>query len=287
MRRWSSLVAAAAFVEIIDPDQPGWPVSGAGDHDGPMTSAAAKSEPNGWARHPCVARLARYLALSASDIASLGELIEQDVTVEKRRDLVVDGDAYRKLAFVGEGFGARYKLLRNGKRQILNVILPGDVIGVPGSFLERAPYSVLALTRMKLSVCSTDAYVQLCYRRPQFGLALSWLAVHEAATYAERVIDTGRRTPVERLAHFLLELHARLAAVGGAEPAGFDLPFSQEVMGDALGLSVPHLNRMLAQLRTEGLITLAHRRVEFPDRKAIELRAHFQPLTLTRVPAPD
>src|SRR5579883_1227890 len=225
-----------------------------------MSRAAVKSELDRWPHHPCVARLTRYLALSAADIASLGELIEQDVTIEKRRDLVVDGDAYHKLAFVGEGFGARYKLLRNGKRQILNVILPGDVIGVPGSFLERAPYSVLAL---------------------------SWLAVHEAATYAERVIDTGRRTPVERLAHFLLELQARLAAIGGADPAGFDLPFSQEVMGDALGLSVPHLNRMLAQLRAEGLITLDHRRVAFPDRKAIELRAHFQPLILARVPAPE
>jgi hypothetical protein len=69
-----------------------------------MTSVAAKSVLNGWASHPCVARLSRYLALSASDIASLGALIDQDVTVEKRRDLVVDGDVYRKLAFVGEGF---------------------------------------------------------------------------------------------------------------------------------------------------------------------------------------
>jgi CRP-like cAMP-binding protein len=251
-----------------------------------MTSAPAKIELNDWASHPFVARLERYLALSAADIASLGRLIEQELTVERRRELVVDGDAYRKLCFVGDGFAARYKLLRNGKRQILNVILPGDVIGVPGSFLERAIYSVVALTGMKLTVCSIDAYVQLCYRRPQFGLALSWLAVHEAASYAERIIDTGRRTPIERLAHFLLELHSRLALVDRAEPARFDLPFSQEIMGDALGLSVPHLNRMLAQLRTEGLITLAHRRVEFPDRKAIELRAHFQPLTLARVPAP-
>jgi len=249
-----------------------------------MTSAPAKIEPNGWASHPFVARLERYLALTASDIASLGRLIEQELTVEKRRDLVIDGHAYRKLCFVGEGFGARYKLLRNGKRQILNVILPGDVVGVPGSFLERAIYSVIALTEMKLAVCSTDAYVRLSYRRPQFGLALAWLAVHEAASYAERVIDTGRRTPIERLAHFLLELHSRLALIGRAAPAGFDLPFSQEIMGDALGLSVPHLNRMLARLRAEGLITLANRRVEFPDLDTIQVRAHFQPLTLARVP---
>ncbi len=251
-----------------------------------MTSASAKIEREGWASHPFVARLRRYLALTESNVKNLGRLIEHDLTVEKRRDLVLDGDEYRKLCFVGEGFGARYKLLRNGKRQILNVILPGDVVGVPGSFLERAIYSVVALTEMKLAVCSTETYVQLCYRHPQFGLALSWLAVHEAASYAERIIDTGRRTPIERLAHFLLELHARLAVIGRAETSSFELPFSQEVMGDALGLSVPHLNRMLAQLRAEGLVVLAHRRVEFPDLKAIVTRAHFQPVAMARIPAP-
>lgn len=73
--------------------------------------------------------------------------------------------------------------------------------------------------------------------------------------------------------------------VGRADANGFELPFSQEVLGDALGLSVPHLNRMMSQLRFEGLITFASRRVEFPDLAAIQVRAHFQPLNLTRIPA--
>ena len=240
-----------------------------------------------WNRHPFVTRLSRYLTLSRNDLDSLRQLIEAELTIEKRRDLVIDGYEYRKLCFVAEGYGARYKLLRNGKRQILNVILPGDMIGVPVSFLERESYSVVAVTDMKMHVCSTDSYIQLCYRRPQFGLALSWLAVHEAAFYAEHIIDTGRRTPAERLAHFLLELHSRLAMVGRAEPTGFDLPFSQEVLGDVLGLSVPHLNRMLSQLRFEGLVSVASRRVDFPDLPAIQMRAHFQPLTLTRIPDAD
>lgn len=238
-----------------------------------------------WINHPFVMRLKRYLTLGKADLENLHRLVECELTVEKRRDLVVDGYEYRKLCFVADGFGARYKLLRNGKRQILNVILPGDVIGLPGGFVDRANYSVIALTEMRIDVCSIDAYVQLCYHRPQFGLALSWLAVHEAALYAERVVDTGRRTPPERLAHFLLELHSRLAAVGRAEPAAFDLPFSQEVLGDALGLSVPHLNRMMSQLRFEGLVRLIDRRVEFSDLAAICVRAQFQPLNLTRIPA--
>src|SRR5690348_7730819 len=133
-----------------------------------MTSVMAELGPDEWVTHPFVSRLERYIALSESDIKGLGRLIDGPITVEKRRDLIVDGDEYRKLCFVGEGFGARYKLLRNGKRQILNVILPGDVVGVPGSFLDRANYSVVALTEMRLHVCASESYIQLCYRRPQF-----------------------------------------------------------------------------------------------------------------------
>src|SRR5215510_1129207 len=171
-----------------------------------MTMALAEARLDDRTAHPFVARLKRYIGLGRADLDSLWRLIETELTLEKRRDLVIDGYEYRKLCFVADGYGARYKLLRNGKRQILNVILPGDLIGVPVSFLERATYSVVAVTDMKMHVCSTDSYVQLCYRRPQFGLALGWLASHEAAFYAEHIIDTGRRTPPERLAHFLLEL---------------------------------------------------------------------------------
>lgn len=234
--------------------------------------------------HPFFARVSRFFDLTTADHNSLQRLIESEVTVKKRKDLVVDGYEYRKLGFVEDGFATRYKLLHNGKRQIINVVLPGDVVGLPGSILERATYSVTAITDLKLQTCSMDAYVQLCYQRPQFGLILSWLAVQEAATYAEHLINTGRRSPIERLAHFLLEIHSRLALVGRAGVASFDLPFSQEVIGDTLGLSVPHLNRTLAHLRVEGLISMQGRHIEIADGGAIQRLAHFQPLTLTRIP---
>jgi CRP-like cAMP-binding protein len=236
---------------------------------------------------PIVARFNSYVDLNPADLSALRTLIESEQTVKKRRDLVVDGYEFCKLCFVKDGFAARYKLLRNGKRQIINVVLPGDVIGMPGSFLERASFSVIALTDMTLQVCSLNDFVGLCYRRPKFGLALSWLAVQEATTCAEHIIDIGRRTSLERMAHFLLEVHSRLLMVGRATESGFDLPFSQEVMSDALGLSVPHLNRMLARLRTEGMIAIEERHVTFADIKAMQLLAHFQPLNLARVPLPQ
>src|SRR5438477_2621634 len=160
--------------------------------------------------HPFGARLARLVKLTASDLSNFERLIADERFVKKRNDLVITGHEYRNLCFVRDGYAIRYKLLRSGKRQILNVILPGDVIGFPVSFFDRSIYSVVAVSDLTYNVCSLDSYVGLCCEQPQFGLLLSWLAAHEAAIYAEHIVDLGRRTPVERLAHFLLEIHARL-----------------------------------------------------------------------------
>jgi CRP-like cAMP-binding protein len=115
-------------------------------------------------------------------------------------------------------------------------------------------------------------------------LVLSWLAAHEAAIYTEHIVDLGRRTPLERLAHFLLEIHARLLAVGRAEETSFALPFSQEVMADVLGLSVPHLNRVMQQLRAEQLITSRGRLVELTDMAGLQTLAQYQPLAPSPIP---
>jgi CRP-like cAMP-binding protein len=192
---------------------------------------------------------------------------------------------YRKLCFVKDGYAVRYKLLRNGKRQIVNVVLPGDVVGMPGSFYEGASYSVTAIPDVSANTCLLVSFVQLCYKRPQFALALCWLAVQEAANNAEQVINLGRRTPVERLSHFLLDVHARLRTVGRAEKSSFALPFSQEIMADVLGLSVPHLNRMMQQLRSDKLIADKDRQVTFNDLDALKTLAHYQAQELTPIPA--
>ena len=190
--------------------------------------------------------------------------------------------------FIKDGFAARYKLLRNGKRQIINFLLPGDIVGLPGSFLDRAAQSVIAITDMKLQICPLDAFVALCCRRPKFALALSWLAVQEAAIYAEHIINIGRRTPTERLAHFLLEIHSRLSHGGtrrrrGVRPAvhpGDDERRSR--LERSASQSHPG-----AAARLRGMITVNERRVEFVDRKAMAFLAQFQPINPTRIPFPD
>lgn len=238
------------------------------------------------AEHPLIARLSKFMTIDASDLDCLASLIETDHLVKKRQDLIIFGHEYRQLCFVRDGYAIRYRLLRNGKRQVLNVVLPGDVIGFPVSFLDRSNYSVVAVSDLEYNSCRLESYVELCYQRPQFGLALSWLAVREAAAYAENLVGLGRRTPIERLAQFLLGLHARLLEVRRADAKGFDLPFSQEIMSDVLGLSVPHLNRMMQQLRAEKLITSTGRYIELTHLSGLETLAQYQPMELAPIPPP-
>jgi CRP-like cAMP-binding protein len=251
-----------------------------------MALAAQTGHDLSLAEHPFVARLSRLMHLGDADLRSLELIVGSGRSIKKRGDLVVVGDQYRNLCFVKDGHAIRYKLLRTGKRQILNVILPGDVIGFPVSFFDRSLYSVVAVSDMTYNICSLDGYARLCYEQPQFGLALSWLAAQEAAIYAEHIVDLGRRTPLERLAHFLLEIHTRLLAVGRAQLTSFDLPFSQQVMADVLGLSVPHVNRVMQQLRAQQLITTRSRLVELSDVATLQTLAHYQPLDLSQIPMP-
>jgi CRP-like cAMP-binding protein len=225
--------------------------------------------------------------MSSADLESFARIIEGDHRVKRRQDLVIFGYEYRHLCFVRDGYAIRYRLLRNGKRQILNVVVPGDVIGFPVSFMDRANYSIVAVSDLDFNSCRLESYVDLCYKRPQFGLALSWLAAREAATYAENLVGLGRRTPIERLAHFLLAIHVRLLEVGRAEARSFDLPFSQEIMSDVLGLSVPHLNRTMQQLRSEKLITSRARSIELTNFSGLQTLAQFQPLDLAPIPPPQ
>ncbi|TPL71610.1 Crp/Fnr family transcriptional regulator [Mesorhizobium sp. B2-3-15] len=236
--------------------------------------------------HPIVTRLTRAMKLESLDIKRLEAIFERDLTIRKREELVVHGSEFRNLCFVKDGYAIRYRLLRSGRRQILKLILPGDVIGFPVSFFDRSTCAVVAVSELTYAVCSFDAYVRLCYEQPQFGLVLSWLAAQEAATYAEHIVNLGRRTPIERLTHLLLEIHARLLEVERADEESFDLPFSQEVMADALGLSVPHLNRVIQQLRAEKLITSNARFVELTDLAGLQRLAQYQPMTLIPIPVP-
>ena len=111
---------------------------------------------------------------------------------------------------------------------------------------------------MTLHRISFEAFTDLCREKPNISIALISYAAREASVYANHLVRAGRRSPLERVAHGLLEMHFRMKAVGCASEDAFELPYSQEIIADAIGLSTPHVNRMLSELKRQGLIATKH-----------------------------
>ncbi len=232
--------------------------------------------------HPFVIKLRSHGHLDSEDLKALGRALNRKVTVKKGQDIIVQGYEYKTLDIVESGFGLRFTLLHQGGRQIINSVLPGDLVGFPASFFQRSIFSVMAATTMSLHRVSFDAFTELCKQRTNIAIALIWFAAREASIYAHHLVNAGRRSPLERVAHFLMEMHLRLKTVGFASEDSFDLSFSQESIGDALGLSAPHVNRMLSELRHQGLIGTHNHTVKILDGAALQILAEFEPSYLER-----
>jgi len=231
---------------------------------------------------PFVKKLTAHAPLDADDLRALGRTLNRRLVVKKGQDIIVQGYEYKELYIVETGFGIRYTLLHKGGRQIINTVLPGDIVGFPASFFDRSIFSTMAATKMNLYRISLDTFVDLCKERPNVAIAMICFAACELSIYGHHLIDAGRRSPLERVAHFLLEMHARLRSIGYASDNAFEMLFSQESIGDAVGLSAPHVNRMLSELKREGLIAVKEREIRILDRTALQILAEFDPSYLAR-----
>jgi CRP-like cAMP-binding protein len=236
--------------------------------------------------HPFVIKLMSHGHIDRDDLKALGRILSRKVTVKKGKDIIVQGYEYNTLDIVESGFGIRFTLLHQGGRQIINTVLPGDVVGFPASFFDRSLFSVMAAATITLHRIPFDAFTDLCKQRPNIAIALIWFAAREASIYAHHLVNAGRRSPLERVVHFLLETQFRLKAVGLASEDEFELPFSQESIGDAIGLSAPHVNRMLSELRQRGLIATENRTIQILDKVALQILAEFEPWYLEHSSAP-
>lgn len=195
--------------------------------------------------------------------------------IPRGNDIIVQGRKYNGIYVLIDGFGLRYKVLSDGKRQVFNVSLPGDMIGYPACFFEEALYSVTALTKVSVCTMTFDDMSEMFQSFPRLAMALFWSTAGETAMFGEHLADIGRRSAYERVAHFVLELATRLEAVGLADHSTFIMPLTQGRIADVVGLSVPHINRMLRRLRDEGLIEMKGQRVEIRDRDALSALADF------------
>jgi CRP-like cAMP-binding protein len=119
-------------------------------------------------------------------------------------------------------------------------------------------------------------FAWLSESNPQLATRLFWSSAAETAMLAEHLITIGRRSALERVAHFLLELSVRLHKLGLIEEETFRLPLTQEIIADALGLSVPYVNRILHQLRDEGLIKMKNQRICIQNVEELAALADFK-----------
>jgi len=201
-------------------------------------------------------------------------------TVAAHRDLIAAGKRHAEIYVVHDGWLLRSRLLHNGRRQIVDFVLPGDIVGLEACLFGRSLYAVTTITPASLSAMPLDELERAAARNPVLAKALLWAAVRRGAILGEHLVDAARRTAYERVGHLLLELFVRLRRAGRSDGRSFDLPLTQRNIGDALGLTTVHVNRTLRALRRDGLISVTDRRVTILDLDALARLSDFEHLYL-------
>ena len=203
---------------------------------------------------------------------SLGGELRQ---IHKNTDLVVAGRRCRTFFLNHSGWLFRYKILHNGDRQIVDFILPGQLFGLQACFFKASLYSIAAVTEASVSAIPLDAIDNVFEQAPRLAKPLFWSAVCEAAILGEHLTDAARRSAYERVSHLMLELFVRLRTTGHTDGLSFNMPLTQELIGDALGLTTVHVNRTLRSLREDGLIKMSNKCVTILDFEALSQVSNF------------
>lgn len=184
--------------------------------------------------------------------------------------ILAEDQATTRVYVLLAGWAFRFKTLGDGRRQILNFLLPGDLLGLQGELLANLPHGVEALTGVNLCAFSTDAVPGFFRDHPDIALDITWLAAHEERLVDDAVLTVGRRTATERVAALLVHLFKRAASAGLVEEGSIRFPLTQLHIADALGLSVVHTNRVLQRLRKGGFIRLEGQRLAIGDLRAMQ-----------------
>jgi CRP-like cAMP-binding protein len=177
-----------------------------------------------------------------------------------------------------DGWAGRTRVLPDGRRQILALLLPGDGVGICSRPNPQALSATIALTPL-LTVDATALHEALLHRDPRCaGLHEAFATIGGLAEVMllDHIVRLGRQSAYERTAHLFLELRERLAVVGMIQGDTFVLPLTQDQMAEILGLSVVHVNRTLQQMRRDGLIEIKHAHINLLDLKALMVVADFR-----------
>lgn len=199
---------------------------------------------------------------------------------EPRQDIVRDQDRPSQCCLVLQGWVHRYKLLDEGRRQIVSFHVPGDLPDLQSLHLRVMDHSVATLTACTLAFIPHEHVRDLLLRFPSLSEAMWRDTLIDAAIFREWLTGVGRRSSHARIAHLFCEMYVKLEAVGLAKDHRCSWPLTQGDLADALGLSNVHVNRVLQDLRGQGLITLRGGMLTFEDWAALSRLAEFDPTYL-------
>lgn len=226
--------------------------------------------------NPLISKLERFTRLSSDERVTLDALASRKLRrIRSREHLIHEGDRLTCVNLIVVGWAHSYKVLADGRRQIVAFLLPGDLCDPHGYILNESDHSIAAVTPLTVAQLSPDEFEAL--NSPRLVQALRWDALVTSAIQREWTVNIGQRSALERTAHLILELFHRLESIGPINAKGYDFPIRQTEMADALGMTAVHTNRMLQILRKEHLIDLGDKHLAIPDLSALERLAMFNP----------
>lgn len=229
--------------------------------------------PNALAR-----RLEEYIPLTDADRAELQRLCTQSTqTIQAKRDLMREGDAPRFFYVILEGWACHYRSLENGRRQIVDFAIPGDLCDLNLFILDKMDHSIGTITRLKVAEVRRDVLHRVVTNYPNITTALWWVELVSKSIHREWIVNVGQRSARERIAHLFCEMFLRLESVGLTDGFSCDFPLTQNDLADTTGLTAVHVNRTIQELRRDGLIVFERHRLTIPDMRALQSAGLFNP----------
>ncbi|MXQ11902.1 Crp/Fnr family transcriptional regulator [Microvirga makkahensis] len=229
---------------------------------------------------PLLLKLEQHDRLSDEEKRVLENAISRIRVVEADEDIVHEGDHPSESNLLLDGFAARYKIFSNGRRQITAIHVPGDFVDLHSFLLRAMDHGVLALTPCRIAVVPHTMLERITAEHPHLTRLLWLNTLVDGAIHREWLTAMGRLSATAHMAHFICELFLRLNAVGRTDGDTIQLPLTQAELGDTLGLSTVHVNRVLQELRKEGLIRWQGDALTILDWERLKTVGEFTPTYL-------
>ena len=222
--------------------------------------------------------LARSGHLAADDAQAIVALPVSPLrSLKTRADLAIDDAPPKHALFIMSGWACRYRMLEDGRRQLLSLLLPGDLCEVNATVLRHADHTIASLSAVTYVEVPNDALMRLSADRPRVSQALWWHMLVQMAVQREWTVNIGQRSAIERIGHLFCEVLTRLRTTGATTGPSFEFPMTQIDLGEATGLTPVHVNRVLQQMRSAGLVELRGRMLTLLDVAALRNMAMFSP----------